>query len=121
MVFSIHFNRYYHVVSNCTDLDSSCGSEIDINHRLVTQPGPDSLFARVTYVVDVTECPIQRPAISDLENQTWSHKKGANTLKYESTPLHDHKTPCSLQLHFLGIGTFILNNFTSEYDLIGLL
>lgn len=73
-----------HAVINLVNYDSS--PKINEDERLKHIPGPDSIFANVTYAVDVVECPIARPVSSDLENATHSHKKASNTLKYESTP-----------------------------------
>lgn len=61
-------------------------SQIDFSDRLSLVAGHDSLFAGVTYVVDVTECPVARPTNAEVENLIWSNKKQACTVKYERTP-----------------------------------
>lgn len=60
-------------------------TQIDPNRRL-TDPYPTTgLFANHTFIVDVTECPLQRPTNHYAELASFSPKANVCSLKYEGT------------------------------------
>jgi hypothetical protein len=61
-----------------------------LEDRFVDEIEYNGIFEDVTFIVDVTECPIAKPCDFEEERMFWSGKAHTTTLKYQSNHTNNH-------------------------------